>query len=126
MRTSCPKCGSSRHRKTNSEASFQVLASRRCRDCGHVWEPPAPRWLLWVGLGIGTIWIALGAFMIGQGALGGGGPIEFRYLWISVVGVMAVTECGRRLRNGEYRTEPANPGSWDGSESGQDHPDEWA
>jgi hypothetical protein len=116
MRPPCPKCGSTRHRKTDSEASFQVLASRRCRDCGHTWEPPAPRWLLKVGLVVGLVWVSLGAF-VSFGPIWDGGKVDFRYLWVCGVGIGAIAECGRRLmRNREARPVPPDPGPF-----GRDH-----
>jgi hypothetical protein len=109
MSSPCPNCGSNRHRKTESEASFQVLASRRCRDCGHTWEPPAPRWLLKVGLVIGPAWVALGALMV-LGPIWGGGEVDLKYLWVCVVGFLAIVECWRRLRYRGARPEPPGPG----------------
>jgi hypothetical protein len=109
MRSLCPKCGSTRHRKTDSEASFQVLASRRCRDCGHTWEPPAPRWLLKVGLVVGLAWVALGALVVLEPILNGG-KIDFNHLWICGLGILAIAECWRRLRNREVRSAPPGPG----------------
>ena len=108
MSSPCPRCGSNRHRKTESEASFQILASRRCRDCGHTWEPPAPRWLLKFGLLIGLAWVALGAFLI-VSAVWMGGKFDFKYLWVCGVGILAIAECWRRLRNREFRPEPPGP-----------------
>src|SRR5690349_17581273 len=98
MRPPCPKCGSNRHRETDSEASSQVLASRRCRDCGHTWEPAAPRWLLEVGPVVGLTWVALGAFL-GWGWRWAGGKFDPRYLWICGMGILAIAECWRRLSN---------------------------
>ena len=110
MRSPCPKCGSTRHRKTESEGSFQVLASRRCRDCGHTWEPPAPRWLLKVGLVVGLAWASLGAF-VSLGPIWAGGKVELRALGICGVGILAIAECWRRLmRNREAGREPPDPG----------------
>jgi hypothetical protein len=105
MRPPCPKCGSTCHRKTESEASFQVMATRRCRDCGHTWEPAAPRWLLKVGLVVGLAWVALGAFLL-WGWLGAGGKFDSRYLWVCGMGILAIAECWRRLRNREAWLEP--------------------
>jgi integrase len=39
-----PNCGSTRQRKTESGGSFQVLASRRCRDCV-IWRVRSRRWV---------------------------------------------------------------------------------
>src|SRR5262245_50051663 len=110
MRSLCPKCGSPRHRKTESEASFQVLASRRCRDCGHTWEPPAPRWLLKVGLVVGLAWVSLGAF-VSLAPIWDGGTVDLRCLGVCGVGILAIAECWRRLmRNREARLEPPGAG----------------
>ena len=105
MRAPCPMCGSSRHRKAQpGEAEhlgpFQVLASRVCRDCGHAWEPPAPAWLLKLGLVTGTAWFLWGVFlMVGEGEIG------LRWLGLCATGVMVIAGCGRRLADSRSRQE---------------------
>lgn len=67
----CPLCQSSNTRRAkNSElpeaTRFQVIASRRCRDCGHVWEPEASVWQLALGIFIGAVFTVLGVVFIVQ------------------------------------------------------------
>jgi hypothetical protein len=102
-------CGSNRHRKTESRASFQVLASRRCRDCGHTWEPAAPEWLLKVGLLIGMAAVALGAFASFAGPVLGGGNFERRPLSLCATGIAAIVGCWYRLRGKEAIAGGPNP-----------------
>ncbi len=54
-RTACPACGGSKlikpnRREKRSLGIFHVLPVRKCGGCGHLWEPPAPAWLLVFGL----------------------------------------------------------------------------
>ncbi len=117
MKFPCPMCGSNRHRKTESEGSFQVLASRRCRDCGHTWEPASPRWLLKVGLVTGIGCLVLGALLILADWMGGRGQVKPRGVSSGLssglsfcgMGIMVFTECWRRLRNREAKTGPGCP-----------------
>jgi hypothetical protein len=62
-----------------------------------------------VGLVIGLAWVSLGAFVV-LGPIWGGGKAELKYLWISGLGILAIAECVRRLRNREFRLEPPDPG----------------
>jgi hypothetical protein len=109
MRAPCPMCGSNRHRKTDSQTTFQVLASRQCRDCGHVWEPASPRWLLKVGLIVGVAWVALGAFLAFGGPLLGGGRFDPRFLWLCAAGITAIVGCWYRLRGAEASAGTPHP-----------------
>lgn len=109
MGVSCPRCGSDQHRKTSEQASFQVLASRRCLDCGHFWEPPAPTWLLWVGMIVGIVWVVMGV-LVALGGLIFGGPVEPHYLWLSATGLAAIWGCWRRVRVSEAKSELIDPG----------------
>jgi hypothetical protein len=108
MRPPCPKCGSYHHRKAlPGEAghlgSFQVLAARRCRDCGYTWEPPAPRWLLKFGLVTGTAW-----FLWGAGLMIGEGGIQSRWLGLCGMGVIVIAGCWHRLSRRERGAQVPN------------------
>jgi hypothetical protein len=100
MRFPCPECGSTRSRKVDAQQSFQVHASRACRDCGHVWEPPASRGLLRFGVVVGLAWFAFGATLAVAGPVVNGDPFEPRYLWMMGAGLTAMVGCWRRLARG--------------------------
>ncbi len=109
MPVPCPMCGSSHQRKTDSQAAFQVLASRRCDDCGHIWEPDAPRWLLKAGLFIGLSWVALGGFLTFGGPLVGRGQFEFRFFWLCATGITALVGCWCRLKETKATAGTCDP-----------------
>ena len=105
MKSPCPMCGSNRHRKTDAQGSFQVLASRLCRDCGHIWEPASPRWLLKVGLVAGIGCFVFGALLILSDWMEWVGPPPrgvsrglWSGLWFCGIGIMVFAGCWRRLR----------------------------
>ena len=43
---------------------FRVRAMRRCTECGHEWEPPAPLWFLYVGITAGVLMLGFAALQI--------------------------------------------------------------
>lgn len=69
--TKCPKCGGTRAtnaKKTEWRNSFifdfAAITPNKCLDCGQIWEPPAPRWLLFLGIVFGLVFIGLGVLVI--------------------------------------------------------------
>jgi hypothetical protein len=65
----CPLCGSQNSRRAKraeleESPRFQVLASRKCLACGHVWEPDASRWLLLLGIVMGSLFTVFGVAVI--------------------------------------------------------------
>ncbi len=68
----CPNCGGSQTTKGKVDQwrclnAFELvpMAPWTCGGCGHVWEPPAPKWLLLFLLTLGLI--ALGAAALASG-----------------------------------------------------------
>jgi hypothetical protein len=101
----CPSCQSLNTRRAkNSElpeaTRFPVIASRLCRDCGHVWEPEASVWHLALGVFIGAVFTVLGVVIIVQshGSLGGTTAVT--------LGSLTVAGCLRRwAMKRNHRTE---------------------
>jgi len=100
----CPLCQSfNTQRAKNSElpesTRLQVIASRRCRDCGHVWEPVASVWHLALGIFIGAAFTALGVVIIVQSHDTFGGTTAV------ALGSLTVAGCLRRWATGRsHRT----------------------
>ncbi len=101
----CPLCQSFNTRRAkNSElpeaTRFQVIASRLCRDCGHVWEPEASVWHLALGVFIGAVFTILGVVIIVQSHDNFGGTAAV------VLGSLTVAGCLRRwAMRKSHRTE---------------------
>ena len=87
----CPKCGGTSYwfRRDGSEPywsglRFQAMPSRKCFQCGYVWEPLAPKWVLIFGLFFGLalsswsfFWLFVGTYQTTSG-------IAFLVIGISV------------------------------------------
>jgi len=68
----CPKCKSLKVVRARSEEwkepfTFQVFASRKCLDCGEIWEPAASRWLFACGVVAGLFFLGMGVVLFGEG-----------------------------------------------------------
>src|SRR5579864_6284651 len=94
-RRKCPSCRSLNTRRARNtelpeETRFQVIASRLCRDCGHVWEPETSVWHLALGVFIGAVFTVLGVLIIVQShdSLGGTTAVA--------LGSLTVAGCLRR------------------------------
>jgi hypothetical protein len=75
-------------------APFRVYALKRCADCGHQWEPGAPKWLLIVGGLAGPTMLALAViFLIEEGRKNWS-----RALLPAMIGLAAVWGCARGFR----------------------------
>jgi len=91
----CPKCKSLKVVRAKSEEwkkpfAFQVFASRKCLDCGEIWEPAASRWLLACGVVVGLFFLIMGVVFLWEGnnfsgttcvVLGGGAVIGCIQRW---------------------------------------------
>src|SRR5579859_1166790 len=101
----CPSCQSFNTRRAkNSElpeaTRFPVIASRLCRDCGHVWEPEASVWHLALGVFIGAVFTVLGVVIIVQSHDSVGGITAVS------LGSLTVAGCLRRwAMKRNHRTE---------------------
>lgn len=100
-RSVCPACGSPRHRKAGSDEAegpgrFQVLAARRCSDCGHVWEPQTPRWVLVLGFMTGTVWSGGLIVLTMAEHLVNGQPVRWGWIGLSGMGLIVIAGCWRR------------------------------
>ena len=67
----CPNCGRENivipkaHEWRGSRVfDFAAVVPKKCGDCGHIWEPPAPVWLLALGILLGMCCIGLAAGLI--------------------------------------------------------------
>lgn len=100
MPQTCPQCGSTAKEKPTDEdqkraGKFQALPLRKCADCKHVWEPPAPVWVLVLGVLAGLFLVAFGltiAFLSGE---------KVRWGVLSLLafpGAIVVAGCVIRLR----------------------------
>lgn len=105
----CPSCQSLNTRRAKNselqeETRFQIIASRVCRDCGHVWEPEASVWHLALGVFIGTVSTVLGVVIILESHGSVGGPTAV------VLGCLTVAGCLRRwATRRSHRTEKPFP-----------------
>ena len=91
----CPSCQSlnirrAKNRELQEETRFQIIASRICRDCGHVWEPEASVWYLTLGVLIGAVFTVLGVVIILERHGSVGGPTAV------VLGSLTLAGCLRR------------------------------
>ena len=101
----CPLCQGlntrrAKNRELPEETPFQVIASRLCRDCSHVWEPEASVLHLALGVFIGAVFTVLGVVIIVQShdSLGGTTAVT--------LGSLTVAGCLRRwAMKRNHRTE---------------------
>ena len=100
MKTLCPACQSTNAKRAPDQwrfdvsDAFRVFPRQRCGDCGHQWEPPAPAWLLVLGVSAGLGLIALGVWLFVTDAA----KYWSRALVILLLGIGPLCGCLQRLR----------------------------
>lgn len=60
-----------------------------------IWGPGSPRWLLWLGIGVGLWYQAILAIVLARAGLQHGGPA----IVVAMLGVLTIVGCIIRLRN---------------------------
>lgn len=109
-RRTCPHCGSRKLRRARRfecarGSAFAIVTPRKCKSCGHTWEPVPPRILLIVFLLLGCT-IVFGTIICSIGLLAHGD--NGLTLWLGAlfwgsIGASMFVESFRKLR---YRTVP--------------------
>ena len=100
MKTTCPACQSTTAKRAPDQwrfdvsGAFRVFPRQRCADCGHQWEPPAPTWLLALGVSAGLGLIALGVWLFVTDAA----KYWSRALVVLLLGIGPLFGCLQRLR----------------------------
>jgi hypothetical protein len=101
---SCPQCqandigpaATEDLEAANISTEFQAVKPQKCLQCGHIWEPPAPKWLLGIGLFLGSLCIAASFFWL---------YMEKSKIEVAVfgsIGIMVICGCVRRfLKSGK-------------------------
>lgn len=102
----CPNCGGAKSTERKGDvwrqmksSDFLPMAARECGDCGHVWEPPVPKWALVLILLLGILGVGVTgvAFAIGVKHV-------FRQILLSIMSILFIVTCIARLRNREPKT----------------------
>ena len=96
---SCPRCQANDICPTEPEdleaanisTEFQAVEPCKCLKCGHIWEPPAPKWLLGIGLFLGSLCIAGSFFWLHMG------ESKIEVAVFGSIGIMVIYGCVRRL-----------------------------
>lgn len=74
-----------------------------------VWGPESPRWMLWLGVGVGLWYVAILAMILTRLAGRQGAISPLPGIVLGAVGVLTIAGCINRLRNQAART--ASPDS---------------
>jgi len=101
VKPACPACRSTSVTRAPDQGrlavseGFRVFPLKRCADCGHVWEPRAPAWLLIIGIVLGMAMLVLAALLLTDAkGLGFG-----RAALAGAMGLLTIAGCVRRMRS---------------------------
>ena len=92
----CPACGSintrmAERKEWRTPFTFQAVASRKCQDCGQIWEPAVVRWVLVLGAVLGLGFFGGGVVLLAGGEFAAGATGL-------LVGAATVAGCMQRWR----------------------------
>jgi len=114
--SACPKCYSTQRtqpsrQEKQASGMFRVFSLQKCASCGHLWEPPAPRWLLFVGIVAGLWFIIVGVISLSGAFSPKGRPVTdigdttVVAIVFFMIGGAAMAGCIRRLERNSRPTD---------------------